>query len=79
LQKAAELLGGRKKLAQRLGLKVTDLEKWTAGGEETPRDVFLRVVDLLLDELTPGPGDSPESDEPPSTRSSAGSTQRDFD
>ena len=79
LQKAAELIGGRKKLAQRLGVTAAEIEKWTGGSEETPRDVFLRAVDLLLDELTPAPGDSAKSDESPPTRSSAGSSQRDFD
>jgi len=78
LQKAAELVGGRKRLAERLGVKAAEIEKWAAGKEAIPRETFLRVVDLIIDELTPS-GDSPESDEPPSSRSSAPFSRRDLD
>jgi hypothetical protein len=78
LQKAAELVGGRKRLAERLGVKVAEIEKWIDGRQATPREIFLRVVDLLIDEITPS-GGSPESDEPPPSRSSAPSSRRDPD
>jgi hypothetical protein len=54
LRKAAELLGGRKPLAERLAVQSDDIEKWTLGGARIPHDVFLRLVDLILDELASG-------------------------
>ncbi len=77
LRKAAELLGGQEKLAERLGVSAAGIEKWTGGKTATPREIFLRVVDLIIDEITPSGGSS-ESDEPPSSRSSAPS-YRDLD
>ena len=62
LQKAIELSGGRKELAARLEIKTADVEKWLSGKAEIPREVFLRIVDVLIDELTGGdsaPGDPP--------------------
>jgi DNA-binding transcriptional regulator YdaS (Cro superfamily) len=70
LRKAAGLLGGQKKLAQRLGVNVAEIEIWTDGKRATPREIFLRVVDLIIDEITPAEGSS-EPDEPPAGRSSA--------
>jgi transcriptional regulator with XRE-family HTH domain len=70
LRKAAELAGGQKKLAERLGVSVADIEKWTAGKPATPREIFLRVVDLIIDDITPSEGSS-DPDGPPSSRSSA--------
>ncbi len=78
LRKAAELLGGQRKLAERLGVNVTEIEIWTEGKRATPREIFLRVVDLIIDEITPSGGSS-ESDGPPSSRSSAPSSHRDLD
>ena len=77
LQKAAELTGGRKKLAERLGVKAAEVEKWLAG-TEIPREIFLRVVDLIIDEITPS-ADSSESNDSPPSRSSAPSSHRDLD
>jgi hypothetical protein len=75
LQKAIELAGGRRALAQRLGIKAADIEKWLGGKAEIPREEFLRVVELIIDELTPeGDGDSAD---PPAPRSSAGWSTRD--
>ena len=70
MRKAAELAGGQKKLAERLGVSVAEIEKWTAGKAATPREMFLRVVDLIIDEITPSEG-APDPDGPPSSRSSA--------
>jgi hypothetical protein len=78
LQKAAELAGGRKRLAERLGVKGAEIEKWLAGKEALPRDLFLRVVDLIIDEITP-PGDPSEPNDAPPSRSSAPSSHRDRD
>lgn len=70
MRKAAELVGGQKKLAERLGVGVAEIEKWMAGKTATPREIFLRVVDLIIDEITPAEGSS-DSDGAPSGRSSA--------
>jgi DNA-binding transcriptional regulator YdaS (Cro superfamily) len=78
LRKAAELVGGQRKLAERLGVSVADIEKWAAGKGLPPREVFLRVVDLIIDEITPSEGSS-ESGEPPAERSSTPFSHRDFD
>src|SRR2546421_10775005 len=76
LRKAAELLGGQKRLAERLGVEVEDIEKWSAGTRRTPREIFLRVGDLILDEL-PSPADSSDPpSEPPPTPSSAPISRR---
>jgi len=51
LLRAVELAGSRKNLAERIGAKVEDVEKWLAGTGRPPRETFLRVVDVILDEL----------------------------
>ena len=61
VRKAAELLGGRENLARVLNVALADVNKWIAG-EKPPREMFLRVVDLIIDETAP-PGDSSEADE----------------
>ena len=65
-QKAAELCGGRAKLARRLRVPIGDLEKWMAGDAAPPLPVFLSAIDLVLDE-TPAPGglSEPGDPEPP--------------
>lgn len=62
--KAAELCGGQKKLARYLRVPLTDLEKWIAGGDAPPINVFLKAIDLVLDE-TPSPAAGSEPDDPP--------------
>jgi hypothetical protein len=57
LQKAVNLIGSRTNLAERIGIKIEDLEEWLAGTRRLPREVFLRVVDVILDEL-PAPADA---------------------
>jgi hypothetical protein len=72
LQKAAQLLGSRAKLCRHLQVSLADLEKWIEDKSAPPIPVFLRAVDLIIDE-TPAPGDS-DAGEPPAPRdcSSAG-------
>jgi len=60
--KAAELLGGEKALARELRAPVADLDKWIAGSAKPPLSVFLRVIDLVLDETAPQGGLSESSD-----------------
>ncbi len=61
LQRAAELLGGRDKLAAYLGVGTAEVQKWIAG-TRPPQAVFLRVVDFIIDETSPPPS---EAGEPP--------------
>jgi hypothetical protein len=49
IQKAAELLGGRDRLAKVLLVPVGDIDEWIAEKARPPRELFLRVVDILLD------------------------------
>lgn len=78
LRKAAELTGGRKQLAARLGVKPEDVEKWAAGTAGISRELFLRIVAVILDELAPPEGLSDPPDAPPS-RSSAPASRRELD
>jgi hypothetical protein len=69
-QKAAELCGGRRKLARQLRVPVADLEKWIAGGDTPPINVFLKAIDLVLDETSP-PGAESEPGDPAPPRDCA--------
>lgn len=70
LLKAAELLGGRAELAQVLQVSQAELERWVADEQKPPREIFLRVVDIILDETSPaGPDDTSET---PRGRDAAG-------
>jgi hypothetical protein len=61
LQKAAELIGGRKELARHLQVPVADLEKWIACSATPPHTIFLKAIDLVLDETAPPPPAASES------------------
>jgi hypothetical protein len=50
VRKAAEIVGGREKLARTLQVPVAEIEKWLADQKKPPREVFLRVVDLIIDD-----------------------------
>jgi hypothetical protein len=63
------MAGGREELARALQVPLAEVEKWIVGERKPPREVFLRVVDLLIE-------DSAGSDapgEPPAGRDAAGS------
>ena len=51
LQLAAEMVGGPRKLRDALKAPSADVMAWLAGDKEPPEEVFLRALDLLLDEL----------------------------
>ena len=68
LQKAAELVGGREKLAELLRVPKADIDRWIADQAKPPREIFLRIVDLILDETTPAESDP--QDPPPSREAS---------
>ena len=73
LLRAAELLGGREKLARVLRVPESEIDKWIGGETKPPREVFLRVVDLILDETGPA-SDAADPQEPP-PRDAAGSSE----
>jgi hypothetical protein len=73
LLRAAELLGGREKLARVLRVPMSEIDKWIGGETKPPREVFLRVVDLILDESGPA-SDASDAQEPP-PRDAAGSSE----
>ena len=69
-QKAAELCGGQRKLARTLRVPLADLEKWIAGGDTPPINIFLKAIDLVLDE-TPSPAPSSDPEDPAAPRDCA--------
>ena len=77
LLRAAELIGGRDKLASALRVPKDELDKWIGGDAKPPREVFLRVVDIILDE-TGAAGEPNDTPDPP-PRDAAGSSQRYID
>ncbi|HET7362830.1 MAG TPA: hypothetical protein VFJ70_04565 [Burkholderiales bacterium] len=77
LLRAAELLGGRDQLARVLRVPKDELHKWIAGDAKPPRELFLRVVDIILDETSAAGGPTETPDTPP--HDAAGSSQRYID
>jgi hypothetical protein len=73
LKKAAELIGGQAKLCRHLRVPAAELQKWIDDKAFPPIGIFLRAVDLIIDE-TPPPLESAGPGEPPAPRdcSSAG-------
>jgi len=71
LQKAAELCGGRDKLCRVLQLPKAEVDRWIADAAKPPREVFLRVVDLILDETAPS-SDADHDTPPPRDAAGAG-------
>lgn len=49
LQRAAEILGGNEALCAYLEVPKRRLDLWMTGQMTLPGDVFLRVVDILLE------------------------------
>ena len=49
LRRATQILGGEEKLRLHLGATETDFSSWT-GLQELPRNVFLRLVDIITEE-----------------------------
>lgn len=53
LQKAAQLLGGDRALARYLKVPMPDLFVWmSAGAISPPENVFLKAVDLVMNDLS---------------------------
>jgi hypothetical protein len=77
LTRAAELVGGRDKLAKLLQVSTAELDKWIADRAKPPREIFLRIVDLILDETAQASGG--DAAEPPPSRDAAGSSRHYLD
>jgi hypothetical protein len=73
LQKAAEAAGGQKKLAHLLRVPLAELEKWIADKDEPPMAIFLKAVDMVLDETTSSGASEPG--DPPAPRESQAQVQ----
>jgi hypothetical protein len=76
MRKAIALYEGKDKLARYLNVPVAEIDKWLSG-EEPPRDIFLRVIDIILDETGSSDDGSAAGDSSPSRDASAGRAQRD--
>jgi hypothetical protein len=76
-QKAAELAGGQKPLARKLRVPLGELQRWIAGTGEPPLAIFLKAVDLVLEE-TPSPAAASDLDDPPSPRDCAAAGDSSF-
>lgn len=51
VKQAADLLGGPARLRESLKASSADVAAWLAGTKEPPQAIFLRVVEIILDEL----------------------------
>ena len=71
LQKAAELIGGHAKLCRHLHVPADELQKWIDDKGVPPRAIFLRAVDLILEE-TPAPGGDADDGAAPEPRDCSG-------
>lgn len=61
LRKAADQLGGLGALSAYLKVPTPELYQWMRGHEQPPVGVFLKAVDLILDEPLAGPAGAPPS------------------
>ena len=50
LVRAAELVGGVRRLSDRLRVPMADLTRWLAGDGKPSLGVFLQVIDVLIEE-----------------------------
>lgn len=55
LQRAAAILGGTEKLREFLHVPKRALDKWIAGIEQPPVDIFLKAVDVVCAPVGPAP------------------------
>jgi hypothetical protein len=49
LRRAAEIIGGNEELRLHLGVSEGEFASW-AGKRDLPRDIFLRLVDIITEE-----------------------------
>jgi DNA-binding transcriptional regulator YdaS (Cro superfamily) len=50
MRRACDIVGGRERLAKRLGVEAHALEFWLSGRATPPERVFMSVVDLVLED-----------------------------
>jgi hypothetical protein len=50
LHRAAEILGGRARLRKYLKVSALCLAAWMTGAEAAPTDVFLKAVDVVVED-----------------------------
>jgi hypothetical protein len=50
LMRAAELLGGARPLSDRLQVPLPELTRWLAGDGKPSIGIFLKVIDVLIEE-----------------------------
>jgi len=75
--KAAELVGGRAQLARVLQVPAGELDKWIGDQAKPPREIFLRIVDIILDETTASGSD--DTGEPTPGRDASGASRHHAD
>lgn len=66
LRRAAEILGGMEVLQKHLQVPRSELDNWLAGKSLPPKGIFLRVVDVLLNDESLR--EAEETDAPPRTK-----------
>ena len=71
VRKAAEMVGGRERLARTLQVPLSEIEKWILGEKKPPRELFLRVVDLIVEDSAAA-GDAGD---PPTGKDAAGQSR----
>jgi hypothetical protein len=71
LQKAAELIGGRSQLCRHLHVPMGDLQSWIDDKALPPIGIFLRAVDLVIQETPPPAGSDSGPGDPPAPRDAA--------
>lgn len=49
LRRAASIVGGEEALRAALQAEPVAFERWKKGEEEMPQEVFLRIVDIIVD------------------------------
>jgi hypothetical protein len=50
LRRAAEIVGGTQELCAYLQVPAEEMRRWIHGGDGPPAGIFLRVVDLIVEE-----------------------------
>ena len=65
LARAAQALGGAQALCNRVGVPMREMTMWLEGESTPPMYVFLKVIDILLDESGKPPFDTSQHAERP--------------
>jgi len=50
IERALDRVGDRQRLAELLGVDLADLNRWILGKDSPPHDVFIRALDLGIQE-----------------------------